>query len=324
MLVNTLSFICSDPTAVMTVRLLTDTTNAVPSTSTRASREPLPAARPTPSESRPSVAESSSIPRRCTRASAWRENCSGWEPPACWSAPAKDWPGGLAPPFALPEASSAGLVGPGAVGATVGVAEAARATGGVTAAPRGVGGVLNPPGGINAGFEIGFIWADPFEIGSFDFADARDLYARDAFNREGRAGTGGLDAFDLSGRRGAGGGIAVADAVSDQLDRTRELAGAREVGCLLELGELRQLGHVFVAVGRFQGILCLQLSDHQLQEVVLAEHTVRVFGVRCRRGVAGRGGGLCHWRCHGFLSFRSLAGRPAVCRGDGSVTRARR
>ncbi len=41
MLVNTLSFMCSDPTAVMTVRLLTDTTKAVPSTSTRESREPL-------------------------------------------------------------------------------------------------------------------------------------------------------------------------------------------------------------------------------------------------------------------------------------------
>ncbi len=45
MLVNTLSFMCSDPTAVITVWLLTDTTKAVPSTSTRESREPLPAAR---------------------------------------------------------------------------------------------------------------------------------------------------------------------------------------------------------------------------------------------------------------------------------------
>ena len=48
MFVNTLSFMCSDPTAVMTVRLLTDTTNAVPSTSTRESREPLLAARSHP------------------------------------------------------------------------------------------------------------------------------------------------------------------------------------------------------------------------------------------------------------------------------------
>ena len=53
MLVNTLSFMCSDPTAVMTVRLLTDTTNAVPSTRTRESREPLLAARSTPCESLP-------------------------------------------------------------------------------------------------------------------------------------------------------------------------------------------------------------------------------------------------------------------------------
>src|SRR3984885_16301191 len=74
MLVNTLSFMCSDPTAVMTVRLLTDTTNAVPSTSTRESREPLLAARCTPCESLPSVAESSSMPRRWTRASACFEN----------------------------------------------------------------------------------------------------------------------------------------------------------------------------------------------------------------------------------------------------------
>ncbi len=39
----------------MTVRLGTDTTKAVPSTSTSESREPLPAARPTPSCSRPRV-----------------------------------------------------------------------------------------------------------------------------------------------------------------------------------------------------------------------------------------------------------------------------
>ena len=77
MLVNTLSFMCSEPTAVITVRLLTDTTKAVSSTRTRESREPLLAARSTPSESRPSVLASSSMPRRSTRSSAWRENCSG-------------------------------------------------------------------------------------------------------------------------------------------------------------------------------------------------------------------------------------------------------
>ncbi len=95
MLVNTLSFMCSDPTAVITVWLLTDTTNAVPSTSTRESREPFPAARSTPSESLLRVEPSSSIPRRWTRSSACFENCSGWAPsldswPACWSASAND------------------------------------------------------------------------------------------------------------------------------------------------------------------------------------------------------------------------------------------
>jgi len=68
---------CSDPTAEMTVLFATDTTNAVPSTKTTESREPLAAALATPPVSRCSVAPDISIPRRWRRSSAWREKRGG-------------------------------------------------------------------------------------------------------------------------------------------------------------------------------------------------------------------------------------------------------
>src|SRR5438093_13763085 len=57
----------------MTVRFRTETTNAVPSISTRASRAPLAEARLTPSWSLAMVASPTSMPRRLSRSSAWPE-----------------------------------------------------------------------------------------------------------------------------------------------------------------------------------------------------------------------------------------------------------
>ena len=94
----------------------------------------------------------------------------------------------------------------------------------------------------------------------------------------------------------------------DQLDGARELAGVRQVGRLLDLGELRELVDVFVAVARFQRVLRLQLGDHQFEEVVLAEHAVGVFrlGAGCPPAACRRGGGLrcCDVRAHRDRSFR--------------------
>ena len=80
--------------AVMTVRLRTETTKAVPSTRTTDSRAPLAAARCTAPSRRSRVCGEVSMPRRCTRSSAWPENCTPLV--RCLSSSANEAPFGAA------------------------------------------------------------------------------------------------------------------------------------------------------------------------------------------------------------------------------------
>ena len=75
--VKTWSFFGETGTAVITVRLRTETTNAVESTSTSDSREPLAAALSTAASRRAATGSSKAISRRWMRCSAWLDSFSG-------------------------------------------------------------------------------------------------------------------------------------------------------------------------------------------------------------------------------------------------------
>ena len=112
----------------MTVRLRTETTKAVPSTSTRASREPLAAAAADAGlEPWPSWPRSTAMPRRLSRSSAWPREAD----PAALVELRRAAPGrssGRAPSAAACRTARAGGVAPTPGGASAGFVRIGSAT----------------------------------------------------------------------------------------------------------------------------------------------------------------------------------------------------
>src|SRR5690349_12311868 len=263
MLVKTRSFICSAPTAVITVRLRTETTKAVPSIRTRASLAPLAEARPIPSWSRAMVASPTSMPRRRSRSSAWPEK----RMPAVSSSFARRTPSKLA---AAPSAAGAAGVGRGAP----------------------------TPGGASAGLrrtgsaDIGLGHLHDLVRGDLGIADG-DL-DRSAGDRHLRDGAGPV--------RPVGGHPRdlMADQSDGLAHLAREGLALRrldEVRDLLQRRELRHLAHEVLVVHRVHRVLVLELGHQELQAVVLPEDGIRIRPGRGSTERAGRG------RCDGAHWF---------------------
>src|SRR5581483_1605853 len=259
MFVNTCSRMWSRPTAVITVRLGTETTKPVPSTRTSELRAPLAAARLSPSPSRAIVAGSSGIPRCSARCRAWPLSRTGALPSLPASTPANPSPGRTATPGVRPRLLRAGA-GP--------------------AGPRPAGSGTRASGGRRGAH-----------------GDDRGRVDRRAADPEERRSPVGAHAVDDAARRRAVRG-GVGDLLPDQRDRLGELGRrdealerALEVRDALDERELRLLGDEGLVVDRAERVLVAELGDEELQEVMLAELRGGVHEGLAGGGVGGRGRG---------------------------------